>query len=204
MKADKANLVLGCVLGLACILAVNQLARRYTSGQLTRQMAQRQSRPIPLVNTALTMQPANVGEAHPALEVKWRPAEKSAVEPANAENPMPANKKAAPVKEPLQDPLAREALIFVGVDPEAEAYWYGAINDPSLPPNERQDLIEDLNEEGLPDPKHPTPEDLPLILSRIELIETVGPFAMDEVNMEAFAEAYKDLVNLLELAAGQR
>src|SRR5436305_8511931 len=62
----------------------------------------------------------------------------------------------APGKEPLKDPFARIALTFVGTDPDAEDYWFAAINDPDVPANERQDLIEDLNEEGLPDPKHPT------------------------------------------------
>ena len=39
-------------------------------------------------------------------------------------------------------------------------------------------------------------QDMPLIWSRIRIIETVAPFAMDEVNADAFAEAYKDLINL--------
>jgi len=105
-------------------------------------------------------------------------------------------------KKPLQDPLARAALVFVGADPAAEEYWLGAINDPSLPAGERQDLIEDLNEEGFPDPRNVTIEDLPLILSRIELIEQLGPFAMDKVNDDAFQEAYKDLLNMIDNAAG--
>jgi hypothetical protein len=105
-------------------------------------------------------------------------------------------------KDPLQDPLARVALAFVGMDPGAEAYWYGAINDPRLPPHERQDLIEDLNEAGLPDPKHPTPGDLPLIINRLMIIEEVGPYAMDTINADAFQEAYKDLVNLAQVAMG--
>jgi hypothetical protein len=98
--------------------------------------------------------------------------------------------------EVLQDPLARTALAYVGADPDAEMYWYAAINNPNLLAHERQDLIEDLNEDGLSDPQDPTLEDLPLILSRIGLIEEVGWDAMDEVNADAFAEAYKDLVNL--------
>jgi hypothetical protein len=110
--------------------------------------------------------------------------------------------RGSPAKEPLHDPLAREALALVGADPMAEAYWYAAINDPKLPANERQDLIEDLNEDGLSDPKHPGPEDLPLILSRLRLIEETGPNAIDQVNAEAFQEAYKDLLNLANLAAG--
>ena len=94
------------------------------------------------------------------------------------------------------------ALAWVGADEEAEAYWYVAINDASLPANERQDLIEDLNEDGLPDPKHPTADDLPLIASRLLLLEEIGPYAMDDVNADAFQEAYKDLVNLANLAIG--
>ena len=84
----------------------------------------------------------------------------------------------------------------------AEEYWYGAINDPNLPAKERQDLIEDLNEDGLSDPKHPGLEDLPLILNRIVLIEKVAPTAPDQVNADALEEAYKDLVHLAGVAAG--
>jgi hypothetical protein len=105
-------------------------------------------------------------------------------------------------KQLLQDPVARIALAWVGLDPGAEAYWYAAINDPDLPANERQDLIEDLNEDGLSDPKHPTLEDLPLIVNRLSLIEEAGPNAMDQVNADAFQEAYKDLLNLANVAMG--
>jgi hypothetical protein len=112
------------------------------------------------------------------------------------------NSSAAWPAEELQDPFARIALSFVGVDPEAEDYWFAAINDLSLPANERQDLIEDLNEEGLSDPQHPTIDDLPLIFNRLALIETIAPDAADQVNFDAFNEAYKDLLNLAELAMG--
>ena len=100
-------------------------------------------------------------------------------------------------KPPLQDPAARVALSAVGADADAEAYWYFAINDPDLPAHERQDLIEDLNETGLIDPRRPTFDDLPLIVNRLALIEELAPQAMDQVNFDAFQEAYKDLVNLL-------
>jgi hypothetical protein len=89
------------------------------------------------------------------------------------------------------------------MDPEAEEYWISAINDPNLPREERKNLIEDLNEDGLSDPRHPTSADLPLILSRLELIEELAPGAMDQVNAEALQEAYKDLLNLAELAQGR-
>jgi hypothetical protein len=97
----------------------------------------------------------------------------------------------------VQDPMARVALSFVGSDPQAESYWMGAINDSSLPAEERKDLIEDLNEDGLSDPHHPTAQDMPLIMRRIQLIEQLVPYAMDSVNRDAFAEAHKDLVGLL-------
>jgi hypothetical protein len=115
---------------------------------------------------------------------------------------QPAGAPGAPDPVP-EDGLARIALSFVGADPVAEAYWMDAINDPSLSADERQNLIEDLNEDGLSDPKHPATEDLPLILSRLELLEEIAPFAMDQVNADAFLEAYKDLLNLADLATGR-
>jgi hypothetical protein len=114
--------------------------------------------------------------------------------------PRPARPGAA--KPPARNPEARDALSRVGFDPAAEAVWFRAINDPDLPPEERKDLIEDLNEDGFPDPRNLTEADLPLILSRIALIEELLPGAMDEVNAEAFREAYKDLVNMYLRMAG--
>ena len=100
-------------------------------------------------------------------------------------------------KPPIQDPEARAALGWVGADPDAEQYWEAAINDPTLPAEDRKDLIEDLNEDGLSDTKHPGPQDGPLILNRLRLIEELSPNSIDAVNANAFAEAYKDLNNML-------
>ena len=99
--------------------------------------------------------------------------------------------------------MARVALGLVGVDPSAEEYWAMAINDPSLSDNEREDLIEDLNEEGFEDPKNPTLDELPLIINRLQIIEDYAPSAMDEVNARSFAEAYKDLFNMYVRLTGQ-
>ena len=105
-------------------------------------------------------------------------------------------KNSAPPKEPLKDPDVRAALSLVGVDPAAEQYWLSAISDPSLPDQERKDLMEDLNEDGLSDPKRPGPEDLPLIVNRLAIIEEIAPTA-DPFMQEPLGEAYKDLKNLL-------
>lgn len=93
-------------------------------------------------------------------------------------------------------PEARTALARVGSDFEAEALWLQSINDPGVPANERKDLIEDLNEDGISDPAKPKREDLILINNRIQLIDRLLPFAVDKVNAEAFKEARKDLVNM--------
>jgi hypothetical protein len=101
--------------------------------------------------------------------------------------------------EPLvPKPVARTALGFVGADADAEEVWVNAINDPNRSANERKDLIEDLNEDGFPDPKNITEDDVPLIVSRLALIEELAPDAIDDVNLAAFQEAYKDLVNMLD------
>jgi hypothetical protein len=59
--------------------------------------------------------------------------------------------------------VARAALHDVGTDPDAEGIWNLAINDPTRSAGEREDLIEDLNEEGFPNHKKLTTGDLPLI-----------------------------------------
>ena len=96
----------------------------------------------------------------------------------------------------VTDPWARLALSYVGLDEEATAYWLAAINDASLPSEERKDLIEDLNEDGFRDPEHPAPDEFPLIFNRLMLLEAMAPSAMDEINFAAMAEAFKDLINM--------
>ena len=103
----------------------------------------------------------------------------------------------------IPESFARVVLRFVGKDPAADALWKEAIDDLSLSKEARSDLIEDLNDEGYPDPDHLTAADLPLILRRIEIIERLAPHAIDDVNAAAFAEAYKDLLDMLvSLRAG--
>ena len=101
-----------------------------------------------------------------------------------------------PLTGPISTQEAREALRLVGVNPQAEAAWARAINDLDRPAQERKDLIEDLNEEGFPDPKRITADDLPLIRSRLALIEEMAPDAIDRVNADAFADAYRELLSL--------
>lgn len=130
-------------------------------------------------------------------------AEKQVVD-AGTKLPMPSVPSPSPVRrvKELQDPLARAALQLVGIDPAAEQYWLEAIFDASLPAKEREDLMEDLNEEGFADPRHPGPEDFPLILARLRIIERVVLDA-DEEMWPHLAEAYKDLSNMLNGGAPQ-
>lgn len=95
-----------------------------------------------------------------------------------------------------KEPLARVALAYAGMDPQANQLWQTAINDPNLSADARRNLIEDLNETGFADPKNLTQADLPLIQNRMALIEQLAPYAMDQVNARAFQEAYKDLGNM--------
>ena len=117
-------------------------------------------------------------------------------EPTWSQNPRPAALSAQSAAKPAlpNDTLARDALSLVGIDPEADEIWAQAINDPDLPPQERKNLIKDLNKVGFPGKKNLTMNDLPLIMSRIALIEEHGPDAMDGINAAAFAKAYKDLL----------
>jgi hypothetical protein len=182
--------IVGC--GIAIVLTLNSKERIGTEA---------------VDGSTISAAPAPVIPAPPETPAQQKDPPSVAVAPAAT--PEAAIKEAkpadiAPSEPPLtingyevQDPMARVALSFVGSDPEAESYWMGAINDLSLPAEERKDLIEDLNEDGLSDPHHPSAQDLPLIMRRIQLIEQLVPSAMDSVNRDAFDEAHKDLVGLL-------
>jgi hypothetical protein len=122
---------------------------------------------------------------------------------ANPQKTVPVqrqNQPSKPPKEPLHDPDARDALALVGVDSDAEGYWLDAIFDTSLPDKERDDLMEDLNEVGFADPSNVTPDDLPLIASRLQIINEVLPYA-DPFMTGHLLEAEKDLANMYAHAA---
>ena len=207
MKSLKALFLLVLFLGLVCVVAGLIVLNRH-EGMEAQPPKPAQARPQPAVSHARTSEMTPLTD-EPAITTQ-PPGTTQAPASAKASGPTKRNESGtatrantgARAKEALKDPTARLALAWVGTDPAAEAYWYEAINDPNLPPNERKDLIEDLNEDGLADPKHPTADDLPLIVRRLSIIETAGPAAMDQVNADAFQEAYKDLVNLANLAMG--
>jgi hypothetical protein len=171
------------------------------------------ARPTPEATTSVAAREPRVEPAPvPAVEYRPVPEESAPAAVADTGQADPHPVATAPVRraarrrppdvvpgapEPVVPvEVARVALAYVGTDPEAEAVWYAAINDPSLSDHARQDLIEDLNEDGFADPKNVTPDELPLVVSRLALIEELAPDAMDQVNADAFAEAYKDLANM--------
>jgi hypothetical protein len=200
-------------IAVACGIAGVIILKHPLTPEVATPTAKAERQPDPARTGDEVRPPAPLAEAPPTVAQVPAPLTAS-VDPQDA--PLPKTARADPkapgasapargggsAREPLHDPLAREALAFVGLDPSAEEYWYAAINDSALSAHERQDLIEDLNEDGLSDPKHPVLGDLPLILNRIQLIELATPYAMDQVNAEAFQEAYKDLVNLAGVAMG--
>jgi len=100
-----------------------------------------------------------------------------------------------------KEPFARLALNYVGADAQADGFYQKAINDMALSENHRQNLIEDLNQDGFPDTRNLSARDLPLIQNRISLIEQLAPQATDPVNVAAFKEAYKDLLKMRERAS---
>jgi hypothetical protein len=93
---------------------------------------------------------------------------------------------------------ALDALPSVGDDADAELVWMTAVNDPDVPAEIRKALIDDLNVEGFSDPQNPTEEELPLILSRLEMIESIAPESLDETNATAFADSYKGLAKMAD------
>ncbi len=195
----KTRKILAAVLAVAvgCVLADVFLGKRPAAEKPPAQTVARQSSPTPIQVEPAPV-PATVADSPaPAPDISEKSATAS-VSPGKTDGLPNKPQKTAHPKPPIQDPDARAALSFVGADSEAEAYWAAAINDPKLPANERKDLIEDLNEDGLSDAKHPGPQDLPLIVNRLLLIQELAPYAMDQVNADAFQEAQKDLLAMLD------
>lgn len=111
--------------------------------------------------------------------------------------PEPFNEDPQIEESRVKEQRGRVALGLIGRDPEADEVWIRIINDPGVSENARSNLIEDLNEDGL-SYRNLTLDDLPVIEYRLELIEDLLPYAMDKVNSDAFKEARKDLVNMVD------
>ncbi len=103
-----------------------------------------------------------------------------------------------------KEPLARVALTYVGANPQALGMFHTALLDPALLPDQKRNLVEDLNQDGISNRKAPTPEDLQIITKRYEITQAYlqqDYVQNDRVLNAAFREADKDLRKLLERAA---
>lgn len=99
--------------------------------------------------------------------------------------------------------LARVALAYVGANDQALDLYRRATQDPALTPQQRKDLVEDLNVEGLSDSRNPTRADLAIVSRRYAIAQAYLQqeyVKRDKVLDEAFREAAKDLAALLRRA----
>lgn len=102
-----------------------------------------------------------------------------------------------------KEPLARVALSCVGANPQAVGLFHTAVLDPSLLPDQKRNLVEDLNQDGISNRKAPTREDLQIIAKRYELTQAYlqqDYVQNDNLLNAAFHEANKDLRKMLEKA----
>lgn len=137
-------------------------------------------------------------EPEPLASEPVSPPPTSIVDEAQAEMAAETFEQDSQIDDPrAKERRARVALSMIGYDPDADEVWIRLINDPDVSAEARHDLIEDLNEDGFADPDNPTLDELPMIEYRLELIEDLLPYAMDQVNEDAFKEARKDLVNMV-------
>lgn len=102
-----------------------------------------------------------------------------------------------------REAIGRLALNYVGKDDAAVDLFHKAALDPQLKPDQRRNLIEDLNQDGISNRKNPTPEDLKIVANRYALTQAYleQPYVKnDQVLSAAFAEANKDLAKILQKA----
>ena len=196
----------GAVLVLVAALGIGMVIREYrfrSFGEKPVAEAPKVVRPVevPVIQNVEEEVPVEevIVEPEPIEPEPVRPAESIVEADEESEAGIQEEAAAEPVEE---DPKAkakraRAALAMIGYDPAADAVYIQLINDPSVSANDRHNLIEDLNDDGFPDPDNPTLDDLPMIEYRIALIDYEAPYAMDQTNADAFKEARKDLVNML-------
>ncbi len=213
-KPISARTLAGAVLVLLVAAGIGMVIREFrfrSSGEKPLAQAPKAVQPRDILRTRQAPKEPeiqNIQEQLPIEEVFVEP-EPPAPEPVSPPPTSMTEAQAEPAADPFDqnpqfdDPRVKEqrgriALGMIGRDPEADEVWIEIINDPSVSENARSNLIEDLNEDGLSNPRNPTLDDLPLIQYRIELIEDLLPYAMDEVNSDAFKEARKDLVNMAD------
>jgi len=106
-----------------------------------------------------------------------------------------------------REALGRVALNYVGANDAALELFHQAALDPQLKPDQRRNLVEDLNQEGFSNRRNPTPEDLKIIASRYQLTQTYlqqDYVKNDKTLLAAFQEANKDLARMLERAGAAK
>ncbi len=102
-----------------------------------------------------------------------------------------------------KEALGRVALNYVGASDQALELYHKATLDPQLKPDQRRELVEDLNQDGLSNKRNPTAEDLKIIANRYALTQAYlqqDYVQNDKTLNAAFLEANKDLANILESA----
>lgn len=105
-----------------------------------------------------------------------------------------------------KESLGRVALAYVGANDQALPLFHAATMDPALKPDQRRNLVEDLNQDGLNNRRSPTPEDLKVIANRYALTQIYlqqDYVQNDKTLNAAFREANKDLGNMLQRAGVQ-
>jgi hypothetical protein len=157
--------------------------------------------PAPTPNQPLvtsTPEPIQVEEtAAPTNIVRQTAAPGTGSQPVAVAPATTPSSEIRPLDPVAKEELGRAALSFVGADPVADEVWTLLIYDPSLSDNVREDLMEDLNENGFSagEGRTATVDDLPLIEARIVMLEEHMQGA-DDFMLEHLGEAHKDLVNM--------
>src|SRR5438876_149842 len=145
---NRTMLLLGLAVVLACAVATGLVVNWRTAPSY-------ETKPAP---PPVAVKPPPRAVAPPVEVVDPEPARpEQPVSTANQPQPRPVKPPArppvapAPVYQPppVADPVVTEArgrvaLSFVGADADANQVWLSAINDPTLPDESRQNLIEDL------------------------------------------------------------
>ena len=174
------NLILLAVLLIGCVVGTYINSKREANAKKTG--TQERTTLTTLTQSATGLQ----YETEPPTNLIYRPKPRPPKPEPEVVEIQPAQQNVQPVIDPQQ---AYIASALVGISEEAFNYWHAAINSFSFSANDRQRLILNLAVAGFDDP--PTEDDLPLILSRIQILQHVSQEPIIEGNGAAIAETYE-------------
>ena len=97
-----------------------------------------------------------------------------------------------------REELARVAVEYVGLSEQANQLWYQSAMNPELNDKSRERLIRELEKKGFQDPKNPTPQDVQLAQTRLQVLDSLRAQVQDPRQVTVVDETRQKLAAIID------